>query len=141
MSALVAATGSGDHPHPSPPEVDLPQATYLLLGSWVILLQGALILLFLPILVFSTKENIAAADIAMFGLAGVVSLVGGGILYLAHRWTWWVALAATVACSGYLLAVGGLTAQAEGYVATALAVAAVVLLVIGKRAAGNAEAH
>jgi polar amino acid transport system permease protein len=118
----------------------VPQAKYLLLGSWVILLQGALILLFLPILVFSTKEPIAPANIAMFGLMGVISLVGGGLIYLAHRWTWWVAVAATVTCSVYFLATGGLTAETEAYIVTGLSAAAVLLLLLGKPAAGNSEA-
>ncbi len=140
MSALVPATGSEKPRSPLPARVDLPQAKYLLLGSWVLILQGALILLFLPILVFSTKENIPPSDIAMFGLMGVVCLVGGGLLYIAHRWTWWLAVAATLGCNAYLLSVGGLTADREAYVATGLGLAALVLLLFGKPAAGNTEA-
>ena len=139
MSALVTTTGSEDPRHPSP-SLDVPQAKYLLLGSWVVLLQGALILIFLPILVFSTKENIAPADIAMVGLMGLVSLLGGGLLYLPHRWTWWVAIAATATSCVYLLATGGLTADVEANVVAGFGAAAVVLLVLGKPAAGNAEA-
>ena len=63
--------------------MEQPQAKYLLFGSWVVLLQGALIMLFLPILVFTTEANIPPADIAMFGLMGVLALVGGGLLYVA----------------------------------------------------------
>ena len=49
-------------------------------------------------------------------------------------------MAATVTCSAYLLSVGGLTEPREGYVATAFAVVAVILLLLGKPAAGNTEA-
>jgi polar amino acid transport system permease protein len=118
----------------------MPQAKYLLFGSWVILLQGALIALFLPILVFSATENIPPPEIAMVGLMGVLSLAGGGSLYSARRWTWWFALAATLTCGAYLVAVGGLTSEIEGYGAMALGVIAGVLLVIGRAAAGHTEA-
>jgi polar amino acid transport system permease protein len=106
----------------------------------VILLQGALIVIFLPILVFSTKDVIPPADIAAFGGVGVLALVGGGLIYVPRRWTWWIALAATLACAGYLLAVGGLSSDGEGYVAAALAAIAVVLLGLGRAAAGDTEA-
>ena len=141
MGATVAATGREEQPRaPSRGQFEIPQAKFLLFASWVIILQGALIALFLPILVFSTTENIPPADIAMFGFVGVVSLVGGSSLYVARRWTWWVALGATALCGGYLVAVGGLTDQREGYLAVALSVAGVVLLVLGKAAAGRTEA-
>ena len=140
VSALATATGGEGSRRPSPERLEQPQAKYLLFGSWVVLLQGALIMLFLPILVFTTKEDIPPAEIAMFGLVGVLALAGGGVLYVARRWTWWVALAATVTCSAYLLSVGGLTQPREGYVATVFAVVAVILLLLGKPAAGNTEA-
>jgi len=141
MGTTVAATGREEQPRaPSRGQFEIPQAKFLLVASWLIILQGALIALFLPILVFSTTENIPPADIAMFGFVGVVSLVGGSSLYVARRWTWWVALGATALCGGYLVAVGGLTDQREGYLAVALSVASVVLLVLGKAAAGRTEA-
>ena len=141
MGATVAAAGREEQPRaPSRGQFEIPQAKFLLFASWVIILQGALIALFLPILVFSTTENIPPADIAMFGLMGVLSIVGGSLLYVAHRWTWWAALAATAVCGGYLLAVGGLTDQREGYVAVGFSVAGVVLLVLGKAAKGKTEA-
>ena len=140
MSALATATGGEGSRRPSPERLEQPQAKYLLFGSWVVLLQGALIMLFLPILVFTTKEDIPPSEIAMFGLMGVLALAGGGALYVARRWTWWVAVVATVTCSAYLVSVGGLTEPREGYVATVFAVVAVVLLLLGKPAAGNTEA-
>jgi polar amino acid transport system permease protein len=110
-----------------------------LFGSWVLLAEGALALVFLPILVFSTKEALPPSEIALFGLAGVLCLAGGGLIYVPRAWTWWIAMAAAVGAATYLVTVQGLTAPREGYAATALSVAAVVLLVIGKSAAGNAE--
>jgi polar amino acid transport system permease protein len=136
---VQAARAPSSGPSPAP-LTESPQATLLLLGSWVILLEGALIVIFLPILVFSTKENIPPGDIAAFGTAGVLCLVGGALIYMPRRWTWWVALAATLGCSGYLLAVGGLASEAEGYVAAGLTAIAVVLLALGRPAAGNSEA-
>ena len=79
------------------------------------------------------------ADIAMFGSA-VSSSSWAARAVLAHRWTWWVALASTAVCGRYLVAVGGLTDQREGYLAVAFSVAGVVLLVLGKAAAGKTEA-
>src|SRR5262249_9018704 len=124
----------------SPRRLDVPQAKFLLFASWVIILQGALIALFLPILVFATTDNIPPGDIAMFGLMGAVSLAGGSLLYVARRGTWWAALGATILCGAYLVAVGGLTDQREGYLAAAFSVAGVLLLVLGKAASGNTEA-
>jgi polar amino acid transport system permease protein len=117
-----------------------PRAVALLLASWVILLQGALILIFLPVLIFTTKDVIPPGDIVAFGAAGVVCVVGGALVYVPRRWTWWTALAATVGCGGYLLGVGGLASAREGYAAAALSAVAVVLLLLGFPAAGNTEA-
>ena len=142
MTSLVPATGGGE-PRRSPPpplSLELPQAKYLLLGSWVLLLQGALITLFLPILVFSTQENIPPEHIGLFGLMGVLCIGGGGLIYVARPWTWWTAIAATLISSAYLLAAGGLTAEREAYVSVALGVVTLILLVLGKAAAGRTEA-
>jgi polar amino acid transport system permease protein len=137
----VGATGAEDPRLPSAPlAAERPAlATSLLLASWVILLEGALLVLFLPILVFSTEENIPPADIAAFGVAGLVCIAGGASLYLPHRWTWWLALAATLAVAGYLWAVGGLTSERETYVTAGLSAAAVVLLLVGRPIAGDTE--
>jgi polar amino acid transport system permease protein len=141
MGATVAAAGREERPRvPASGRFEIPQAKFLLFASWVIIMQGALIALFLPILVFKNSDNIPPADIAMFGLMGVVSIAGGSMLYVARRWTWWVALAATALCGGYLVAVGGLTDQREGYLAVGFSIAGVVLLVLGKAAAGETEA-
>jgi polar amino acid transport system permease protein len=140
VSALVGTTGAENPRLPSASHLaERPQAKYLLLGSWVILLQGSLLLVFLPILVFSTKEIIPPTDIALFGLVGVLCLVGGGAIYVAQRWTWWLALATTLLCAGYLVAVGGLSSVREGYAAAVLTGVAAILLVLGRPAAGDTE--
>ncbi|MEO8477074.1 MAG: amino acid ABC transporter permease, partial [Actinomycetota bacterium] len=140
MSAVVDTTGAEEPRLPSSSLVEKPpRATFLLLASWVIILQGALLVLFLPILVFSTKENIPQSDIAAFGAVGVACIAGGSLIYLARRGTWWLALAVTTSATGYLWAVGGLTSEREIYATAVLSVIALVLLVVGKPAAGNSE--
>jgi polar amino acid transport system permease protein len=104
------------------------------------MLQGALIVIFLPVLVFTTKDVIPRSDIATVGLVGVLCLAGGALVYVPRRWTWWTALASTVGSAAYLLAVGGIASAREGYVAAAFTAIAVVLLVVGSPAAGNTEA-
>jgi polar amino acid transport system permease protein len=140
VSEVVRTVGAEGPRLPPEPLAESPRATFLLLGSWVILLEGALIVIFLPILVFSTKEDIPPADIAAFGAVGVLCLAGGGLIYVPRRWTWWAAFAATLACAGYLLAAGGLASEGEAYVAAGLTAIAVVLLGLGRTAAGNTEA-
>jgi polar amino acid transport system permease protein len=137
MSAV--ATGAGDPRLPVAVE-ESTHATFLLLGSWIILLQGALVLVLLPILVLSANDDVPPRDITLYATVGVACLVGGGSIYVARRWTWWLALGATVACAAYLLAAGGLASAREGYVAAGLTGAAVVLLALGRSAAGNTEA-
>ena len=142
MSAF-ASTKTGAEEDPRLPSAHLeepPRAVALLLAAWVIMLQGALILIFLPVLVFTTKDIIPPGNILAFGLAGAVALAGGGLVYVPRRWTWWTALAATVACAAYLLSVGGLASAREGYFASALTGVAVILLLLGYPAAGNTEA-
>ena len=140
MNAQAGTEGAGGSRLPPPYLQDVPRATFLLLASWTILLEGALLLVFLPILVFSTRAIIPPGDIALFAAAGVACLIGGAAIYVPRRWTWWVAIAAAVVAGGYLLAVGGLTSDREGYVAAALSAVAVVFLLLGATAAGNSEA-
>jgi len=142
VSAFASSTtGAEEDPRlPSAHLEEPPRAVALLLAAWVILLQGALILIFLPVLVFTTKDITPPSNIVTFGLAGVVALVGGGLVYVPRRWTWWTALAATVACAAYLLAAGGLASAREGYFAAVLTAIAVILLLVGYPAAGNTDA-
>ncbi|HUL84108.1 MAG TPA: amino acid ABC transporter permease [Actinomycetota bacterium] len=140
MSAKAQTAGVGSTRLPPSLLEEPPSAKYLLFGSWVLATEGALALVFLPVLVFSTSTAIPPAHIAMFGLVGVVCLVGAGLVYVRRAWTWWVALAAAVGSAGYLLAVGGLTSTREADAAGVLSAIVVVLLIIGKSSAGNADA-
>ena len=140
MSAKAQTAGVGSTRLPPSLLEEPPSAKYLLFGSWVLATEGALALVFLPVLVFSTSTAIPPAHIAMFGLVGVVCLVGAGLVYVRLAWTWWVALAAAVGSAGYLLAVGGLTSTREADAAGVLSAIVVVLLIIGKSSAGNADA-
>jgi polar amino acid transport system permease protein len=140
VSALVGTTGAEDPRLPSAHLDEPPRAVALLLAAWVILLEGALILVFMPVLIFTTKEILPPSEIVAFGLAGAACLVGGGLVYVPRRWTWWAALASTVAVAAYLVAVGGLASAREGYVAAVLSAIAVLLLLLGFPAAGNTEA-
>ena len=89
MSAAVSTTGAEGPRLPSAHLEEPPRAVALLLASWVILLQGALIVIFVPVLVFTTKDVIPPSDIATVGLVGVICLTGGGLVYVPRRWTWW----------------------------------------------------
>ncbi len=136
----MGATGAEEPRLPSASPVDTsPRATFLLLASWIIILQGALLVLLLPLLVFSTEENIPPSDIGAFAAVGVACIAGGSLIYLARRWTWWFALAVTLFAAGYLWSVGGLTSDKETYATAALSAIALVLLLAGKQGAGDSE--
>ena len=94
----------------------------------------------MPIIVFSTKTNIAPGEIGAFTLGCLLCLGAGALLYSRWAWSWWVALAAAIAAPAWLVPTGGLTSDTEGYVAAGLGVAIVVCLLLGRRAAGHAEA-
>ena len=61
-------------------------------------------------------------------------------MYTRWAWSWWIALAVPIAVAVWLVSSGGLTSPSEGYGAAGFAVAVVVLLVLGRRAAGKPEA-
>jgi ABC-type amino acid transport system permease subunit len=97
-------------------------------------------LVFLPIIVFSTKTDIPPGQITAFGVACVACLTAGALLYSRWAWSWWVALIVAVAVAGWLLSTSGLRSIYEGYAAAGFAVAIVLCLVLGRRAAGNPDA-
>ncbi|MEX0984412.1 MAG: ABC transporter permease subunit [Actinomycetota bacterium] len=111
-----------------------------LIAAWVLLTEGALALIFLPLLVFTSTVDVPVGDIATFGSLGVACLVAGGLLYSHWRLSWWIAVASALGTAGWLAADKGLTSWAEVYVGAGFAVAEVVLLVLGRRAAGHPEA-
>jgi polar amino acid transport system permease protein len=114
-------------------------AIFELLAAWTLLTEGALALVFLPIIVFAAETNLPPPEITAFGALGVACLVAGGLLYTRFTWAWFVAFAAAVGAPAWLLASGGLLSSTEAYAATALSAFAVMFLVIGRRAAGNTE--
>ena len=128
--------------HRIPPPVleDVPKATFLLLGAWTTLLEGALLLVMLPVLVLSTREITPPRDIFLFGTAGALCLIGGAAIYVPRRGAWWIAVAAPIASGAYLATSDGIASTNEHYVAIGLSALAVVLLVLGRPAAGNSEA-
>ncbi|HTG46516.1 MAG TPA: amino acid ABC transporter permease [Actinomycetota bacterium] len=140
MSAEAQAAGAGDVRLPPAHLQEPPSAKYLLIGSWVLATEGALALVFLPVLVFTTRTPIPPADIAAFGVVGIVCLVGAGLLYVRRSWTWWLALAAAIGAAAYLVAVGGLTSSREGVIASVFSGIAAILLILGRPAAGDVDA-
>jgi polar amino acid transport system permease protein len=83
---------------------------------------------------------IAPGEIGAFALGCLLCLGAGALLYSRFAWAWWLALAAGIGAAAWLLSTGGLTSQTEGYAAAAFGVAIVVLLLLGHRAAGHADA-
>jgi polar amino acid transport system permease protein len=140
MEAQAGTVGAGGSRLPPPVVEDIPKATFLLLGAWTALLEGALLLVMLPVLVLSTREITPPREIALFAAAGVFCLVGGALIYAPRRWTWWIAVAAPVAAGVYLAAYDSIASTGESYVAIGLSVLAVILLVLGRSAAGSTEA-
>ena len=114
-----------------------PGSIFQLIAAWLLLAEGGIGLVFLPIIVFSTKTNVAPGKISGFA-AGCVLCLGAGVL-LYSRWSWSIADLA-VGTAAYLVSSRGLTAESEGYVAAGFAAIEIVFLVLGRRAAGKPEA-
>ena len=115
-------------------------STFQLIAAWLLLAEGGIGLVFLPIMVFSTKTNLAPGKISGFAAGCVLCLGAGVLLYSRWSWSWWVALGVAFGTAVYLVSSGGLTAVSEGYVAAGFAAVEVAFLVLGKRAAGKPEA-
>jgi polar amino acid transport system permease protein len=118
----------------------VPGATFELIASWLLLTEGALSLLFLPVLVFTAAADIPPGDIVTFAGFGVSLVVGGSLLYTRWRWGWWVALASAVGSAAWLVSDKGLTSWTEVYVGVGFAVVQVAFLLLGRRAAGKPDA-
>ena len=115
-------------------------STYQLIAAWLLLAEGGVGLVFLPIIVLSTKTNIDPAEIAAFAIGCALSLGAGALLYSKWAWSWWLALAVSVAVPAWLFATGGLTSEKEGYIAAGFGAATVLMLLLGRRAAGRPNA-
>jgi polar amino acid transport system permease protein len=113
---------------------------FLLIAAWLILVEGALALLFLPILSLTPDFDVPVGDIATFGAFGVTLLIAGAMLYSRFRWSLWLALLVSIGSAGWLVSDKGLTSWTEAYVGVAFTVVEVLLLVLGRRAAGKPEA-
>jgi polar amino acid transport system permease protein len=135
------AKGAGDTRLPVAFSGDVPRGSvFQLIAAWLLLAEGGIGLVFLPIIIFSTKTNIAPGRIGAFALGCVLCLGGGALLYSRWAWSWWFALAVAIGTAAWLLSTGGLTSRSEGNVAAGFAVAIAILLVLGRRAAGHPEA-
>ena len=115
-------------------------STFQLIAAWLLLAEGGIGLVFLPIIVFSTKTNVAPGKISGFAAGCVLCLGAGVLLYSRWSWSWWVALGVAVGTRRYLVSSRGLTAESEGYVPGGFAAIEIVFLVLGRRAAGRPEA-
>jgi polar amino acid transport system permease protein len=114
-------------------------ATFELLAAWLLLVEGAVALIFLPVIVFSSEVDIPAGDIATFGGLGACLIVGGALLYSRWAGAWWVAFAVALGVAAWLVLDKGLTSWTEVYIGVGIAIAQIVLLLLGRPAAGEPD--
>jgi polar amino acid transport system permease protein len=120
---------------------DVPSgSTFQLIAAWLLLAEGGLGLIFAPVIVYSTEGNIASGKIGAFALGSLLCLGAGALLYSRWAWSWWVAVAVAAGVAAWLVTSGGLASVFEGYAAAGFAMVEVVLLFLGRRAAGRPEA-
>jgi polar amino acid transport system permease protein len=120
---------------------DVPRGSvFLLLAAWLLLTQGGLMLLFLPILAFTPDFDVPIGDLAAAGGLALACIVTGALLYSRFRWSAMAAIAVAVGTAGWFWADRGLTAMTETYVITAFAVFEVAFVILGIRATGRPEA-
>jgi len=120
---------------------EVPRGTRsLLIAAWVLLAEGGVGLIFQPIIIFSSQRNVAAPSIAGFTVCLVLCLVAGGLLFSRWAWSWWFAAAVAAVVPAWLIATGGMTSDTEGYIAAGFSAVEVILLLLGRRAAGRSEA-
>jgi polar amino acid transport system permease protein len=135
------AAAAGAEVAPAAYDAEIPRGSLgLLLAAWLLLVEGALGLIFLPIIVITADARIPPGDIAAFAALSVATAVGGGLLYSRWPVSWWLALTAGLGSVAWLVVDRGLTSWNEVVIAGSFTVAAVVLLVVGRRAAGRPEA-
>jgi polar amino acid transport system permease protein len=121
--------------------VDIPRgSTFQLVAAWLLLTEGALALLFLPILSLTPDFDVPVGDIATFGALAVACIIAGGLLYSRFRWSVWLAVIVALATAVWLVSDKGLTAWTEAYVGVGFAVIQVAFLLLGRHAAGKPEA-
>jgi len=140
VGAGATSQGAGGSRLSAFPEVVPSGSVFQLIAAWILLAEGGVGLLFLPVIVFSTKQAIPPSKIAVFAVGCLLCLGAGALLYTQWKWGWWVALLTPIAVTGWLVSSGGLTSTREGAVAVVIAVAIDVSLLLGRRAAGHPEA-
>jgi polar amino acid transport system permease protein len=113
---------------------------FLLIAAWVLLAEGGVGLVFEPIIIFSTRHNVGPSRIAGFTVCLALCLAAGSLLYSRWPWSWWAALATGVGVPAWLITTGGMTSVSEGYIAAGFGVVEILLLIVGRRAAGRSEA-
>ena len=133
--------GAGEARLPAAYVADIPRGSmFQLIAAWLLLTQGALALVFLPILSLTPESDVPVGDIATFGALAVSCVIAGGLLYSRLRWSVWVAVIAAVATPGWLVSDKGLTSWTEAYIGVGFAVLEVMFLLLGRHAAGKPEA-
>jgi polar amino acid transport system permease protein len=141
VSTATSQQGAGAARLPAAYVVDIPRGSmFQLVAAWLLLTEGALALIFLPILALAPDFDVPIGDIATFGALGVASLIAGGMLYTKFRWSVWLALIVSIASSAWLVSDKGLTSWTEAYVGVGFTVVQVVFLLLGRHAAGKPEA-
>jgi polar amino acid transport system permease protein len=141
VSTATSQQGAGATRLPAAYVVDIPRGSiFQLIAAWLLLTEGALALIFLPILSLTPEFDIPVGDIATFGALAVACLIAGGLLYTKLRWSVWFAIVVALATAGWLVADEGLTSMTEAYIGIGFAVVQVVFLVLGRHAAGKPEA-
>ena len=78
----MSQQGAGEARLPAAYVVDIPRGSlFQLIAAWLLLTEGALALLFLPILSLTPEFDVPVGDIATFGSLAVACLIAGGLLY------------------------------------------------------------
>jgi polar amino acid transport system permease protein len=141
MSTFNQIQGAGQTRPPGPPASEIPAgSTFLLIAGWLLLAEGGLAFIFLPVLIFSAEGDVPPAKIAGFAAFGVLLLVAGTLLFARWAWALWVAAGVALAAATWLAITGGLVYSYEPYAVWGFTVVELVLMLLGRRAAGRPEA-
>ena len=141
MTTAQPGEETGTARSPSGYEVDFPRGSAgLLVAAWLLLLEGGVGLFLLPLIVLTSDVTIPPGDVLLFVAICVGALVAGSLLYTRWRVSWWIALLASIGGTAVLAADKGLTSWTEVYVAGGFTVVIVILLIVGRPAAGKPDA-
>jgi polar amino acid transport system permease protein len=141
VSTATSQQGAGAARAPAAYVADIPRGSiFQLIAAWLLLTEGALALLFLPILSLTPEFDVPVGDIATFGALSVACLIAGGLLYSRFQRSVWLAVIVALATAGWLVSDKGLTSWTDVYVGVAFSVVEVAFLLLGRHAAGKPEA-